>query len=91
MFAIHISNPFTASSRREERDRKVMDIRRHEREQHNATSRLLRDSVIYSHPTKSASDDTKIFALSDRAKYQFEVDSEDDEMENEIDTSLGVC
>ena len=27
--------------------------------------------------------------LADRAKYQFEADSEDDEMENEIDGNLG--
>jgi len=27
--------------------------------------------------------------LADRAKYQFEADSEDDEMENEIDANLG--
>ena len=26
--------------------------------------------------------------LADRAKYQFEADSEDDEMENEIDNNL---
>ena len=26
--------------------------------------------------------------LADRAKYQFEADSEDDEMENEIDSNL---
>jgi hypothetical protein len=28
--------------------------------------------------------------LADRAKYQFEADSEDDEMENEIDSNLGM-
>jgi len=27
--------------------------------------------------------------LAERAKYQFEADSEDDEMENEIDSNLG--
>lgn len=29
-------------------------------------------------------------SLADRAKYQFEADSEDDEMENEIDSNLGT-
>jgi protein transport protein SEC9 len=29
--------------------------------------------------------------LADRAQFQFEPDSEDDEMENEIDSNLGKC
>jgi protein transport protein SEC9 len=37
MFAMHVSNPFTSASRREERDRKVMETHRAEREQRDAT------------------------------------------------------
>ena len=33
MFAMHVSNPFTSASRRDERDRKIMDTHRQERDQ----------------------------------------------------------
>lgn len=95
MFAMHVSNPFTSGTRREERDRKVMETHRVEREQRDATRKAAWESSARGEeaakgvggrpgggggPGKST--------LADRAKYQFEADSEDDEMENEIDNNL---
>lgn len=97
MFAVHVSNPFTASSRRAARDDDILNQHRKEREERDAT----RHSAFSSQqrlegafrelepgdagyrpkqPTKTS--------LAERAKYQFEADSEDEEMENEIDTNL---
>lgn len=89
---MHVSNPFTASSRREARDAAVMEKHRSEREQRDATraaaygsqtrqgeiARDLRGNPIVQAPNKQS--------LAERSKYQFEADSEDDEMENEIDS-----
>ena len=93
MFAVHVSNPFTSSARMAERDQEVMDRHRAEREQRDATrqaafgsqqrmERAFRDIRPdgRSQPTKAS--------LAERAKYQFEADSEDEEMENEIDSNL---
>jgi hypothetical protein len=87
MFAMHVSNPFTASSRREERDRKVMDTHRQERDLRDATRQAAWD---FNRNLQNASGPPKKSTLADRAKYQFEADSEDDEMENEIDGNLGT-
>ncbi|KUJ24086.1 uncharacterized protein LY89DRAFT_713014 [Mollisia scopiformis] len=96
MFAVHVSNPFTASSRRAERDQEIIEKHRQEREQRDATrqaafgtqqrmerafSELQPGDVGYRAPQTKAS-------LAERSKYQFEADSEDDEMENEIDSNL---
>jgi len=96
MFAVHVANPFTASSRREERDAQIVEKHRIEREQRDATRQaafasqqrmegafkeLQPGDVGYrAQPTKTS--------LAERSKYQFEADSEDEEMENEIDSNL---
>ncbi|KAF2498998.1 hypothetical protein BU16DRAFT_440409, partial [Lophium mytilinum] len=94
MFAVHVGNPFTSASRREARDAQLMETHRTEREQRDATrkqawesqsraqavGRDLNGNLIRKPPGGST--------LADRAKYQFEADSEDDEMENEIDGNL---
>jgi hypothetical protein len=96
MFAVHVSNPFTASSRRAARDQDIMDKHRAEREQREATReaafgtqqrmegafrQLQPGDQGYQAPRRRPD-------LAERAKYQFEADSEDDELENEIDTNL---
>merc|ERR1711977_540098 len=96
MFAVHVSNPFTASSRRATRDQEIIEKHRQEREERDATraaafgtqqrmERALKElqpgDVGYRAPQTKAS-------LAERSKYQFEADSEDDEMENEIDSNL---
>ncbi|PSS23021.1 hypothetical protein M430DRAFT_16958 [Amorphotheca resinae ATCC 22711] len=93
MFAVHVSNPFTASSRRAERDQEIIEKHRAEREQRDATrqaafgtqqrmERAFRDLRPGETSFRSKA------SLAERAKYQFEADSEDDEMENEIDHNL---
>ncbi|CBX95679.1 hypothetical protein IAQ61_004510 [Plenodomus lingam] len=92
MFAMHVANPFTASSRREERDRKIMETHQAERAQRDATRKAAwetsarNDGVNRSLQTVGAAKGKG--TLAERAKYQFEADSEDDEMENEIDSNL---
>lgn len=96
MFAVHVSNPFTASSRRAARDEEIMAKHQAERAQRDETRQaqfgtqqrmegafrsLQPGDVGYRAPQTKAS-------LAERSKYQFEADSEDDEMENEIDSNL---
>ncbi|KAI4280992.1 MAG: hypothetical protein L6R38_004021 [Xanthoria sp. 2 TBL-2021] len=94
MFAVHVSNPFTASSRRQARDDAVMDRHRMEREQREATRRAGYDTSQRMNKTfQELSKEGKApkpgqSSLAERAKYQFEADEEDDEMENEIDANL---
>lgn len=96
MFAVHVANPFTASSRRAERDQEIIQKHQQEREQRDATRQAAFGSQ---QRMESAFKDlqpgdpgyrgkqTKA-SLAERSKYQFEADSEDDEMENEIDSNL---
>ncbi|KAL6702471.1 Protein transport protein S9 plasma membrane t-SNARE [Coniothyrium glycines] len=92
MFAMHVSNPFTASSRREDRDRKIMETHRTEREQRDATRKAAWESSAradnVNRNMQGMGGAKSKGTLADRAKYQFEADSEDDEMENEIDANL---
>ncbi|EON64290.1 hypothetical protein W97_03521 [Coniosporium apollinis CBS 100218] len=94
MWAMHVGNPFTKASRKEARDQGIMDTHRREREQRDATraaayasssrqqetGKDLREGPGAAPPSKAS--------LAERAKYQFEADSDDDEMENEIDSNL---
>lgn len=89
MFAVHVSNPFTASSRREQQDADVLERHQLERAQREATRRAGYDTdqrmqrtfkdIGKVEPNAAAK---KQASLAERAKYQFEADSEDDEMEN---------
>ncbi|KAF2187132.1 hypothetical protein K469DRAFT_570558 [Zopfia rhizophila CBS 207.26] len=94
MFAMHVSNPFTSGSRREERDRKIMETHKSEREQRDASRKAAWETQArgqaFQQDMKSVGGKkpSGSSTLADRAKYQFEADSEDDEMENEIDSNL---
>jgi hypothetical protein len=92
MFAVHVSNPFTAKSRAQQRDNDIMERHRNDRDARDATRKAAWES-------NARQDDNnrkmagmggpgKKSTLADRAKFQFEADSEDDEMENEIDANL---
>jgi hypothetical protein len=96
MFAVHVSNPFTSSQRKADRDQEIIDRHRLERDQRDATrqnafagqqrmDRAFKDlqpgDVGYRGAQTKAS-------LAERSKYQFEADSEDEDMENEIDSNL---
>jgi len=71
-----------------------METHRQEREQRDATRKAAWDSAARNDgATRGLQNMTagqKKSTLADRAKYQFEADSEDDEMENEIDGNLGT-
>ncbi|OCK88475.1 uncharacterized protein K441DRAFT_588453 [Cenococcum geophilum 1.58] len=94
MFAMHVGNPFTSEARREARDAAIMDTHRKEREQRDTTRQAAYESQaraqqagrdLNGNPTRQPMNKA---TLAERAKYQFEADSEDDEMENEIDANL---
>jgi len=93
MFAVHVSNPFTSEGRRLARDEAIIDRHQEERIQREETrqaafrteqrvDRTFRDMSKQPQGTKPKHN------LAERSKYQFEADSEDDEIENEIDSNL---
>jgi hypothetical protein len=97
MFAVHVSNPFTTSQRRRERDEQILNTHRNERATREETrqeafqtnvrmERTFRE--IEKEATKSAPKSKK--NMSERAKYQFEADSEDEAMEDEIEQNLDL-
>lgn len=96
MFAVHVSNPFTGAERSRLRDEDVMNKHRQEREQRDATRAAAFESKArvegswkeLGGGSAAAGNDKTKSRLAERAKYQFEADSEDDEMENEIDSNL---
>ena len=93
MFAVHVSNPFTASSRRAERDEEIIEKHRSEREQREATRAAAfgsqqRMEQAFRDARPSSQTPQGKASLAERSKYQFEADSEDEEMENEIDSNL---
>lgn len=97
MFAVHVSNPFTSNARRRDRDEKLLETHRAERNTREGTrqetfqsnqrmERTFRD--IEREANKTTSGQKK--DMSERAKYQFEADSEDEAMEDEIDNNLNL-
>jgi hypothetical protein len=92
MFAVHVANPFTAKKREEAANAIALEKHQRERDQRDATQ-----SAAYSSQARQQQQQREISgnikqvpkgSLADRAKYQFEADSEDEEMENEIDDNL---
>ena len=89
MFAVHVSNPFTAESRTRRADEDVLEKHQLERAQREATRREgygtdQRMQKTFKDISKEGPNTAtkKQASLAERAKYQFEADSEDDEMEN---------
>jgi hypothetical protein len=97
MFAMHVSNPFTKNARRQQRDEDILNKHREEREQHDVTRHAAFGTQMRMEgafrelqpgdPGYRIKPPTKA-SLAERSKYQFEADSEDEEMENEIDSNL---
>lgn len=91
MFAVHVANPFTAKKREEAANAIALDKHQRERAQADATR-----SAAYSTTARHAGvqrdmrniKPTDKATLANRAKYQFEADSDDEQMENEIDGNL---
>ena len=94
MFAVHVGNPFNSKGRQQEKDNKIMDRHRLEREQREATRDQAFKSTQRMNQNFKGLDDTyskggpKKANLNERSKYQFEADSDDDRMEDEIDRNL---
>jgi hypothetical protein len=96
MFAVHVNNPFTGKSRREARDREIIEKHQSEREERDATrnaaygsqQRMERTFKELQPGDPGYRPKNSKASLAERSKYQFEADSEDEEMENEIDSNL---
>jgi hypothetical protein len=94
MFAVHVSNPFTARKREEAANAIQLEKHRVERERADDTR-----ANAYSTTVRQAGHEQKMkntgkthdkATLANRAKYQFEADSEDEAMEGEIEENLDV-
>lgn len=96
MFAVHVANPFTGASRRQKRDDDIMEKHRHERAVREATrregyatdQRLQKTFQDLDSGDGAGAAKTHKTSLAERAKYQFEADEEDEQMENEIDSNI---
>ena len=94
MFAVHVGNPFTSTKRREAQEQAMLDRHRGEREERDRTrseqwtSRERQDGFQRGGGAGGRGGGAKGPNLVERSKYQFEADSEDEEMENEIDSNL---
>lgn len=97
MFAVHVSNPFTSASRRRERDQRILDTHHDERDARDATRNEAfqtnaRMDKVFRDIDREASKQGKgkKANVTERAKYQFEADSEDEAMEDEIEQNLDL-
>lgn len=92
MFAVHVANPFTAKKREEAAMAIALDKHQAERKQADATrAAAWSTSARHDGQGRSMRNPTKPTdkaSLAQRSKYQFEADSDDDNMENEIDANL---
>jgi hypothetical protein len=97
MFAVHVSNPFTSASRRKERDERIMSTHRQERDAQAGTrSEAFKTSQRMERTFREIERESgrapkpKKASVTERAKYQFEADSEDDAMEDELEQNLNL-
>ncbi|KAF2151713.1 hypothetical protein K461DRAFT_286677 [Myriangium duriaei CBS 260.36] len=93
MFAVHVSNPFTKGKREAEANAYALDKHREERGKMDATRKEAQESASRRDAAgrmlgAKALEEEKKKNLAQRSKYQFEADSEDEGMENEIDENL---
>ncbi|KAI1100492.1 hypothetical protein F4804DRAFT_318849 [Jackrogersella minutella] len=94
MFAVHVSNPFTANKRTREMEQKVLEQHRADRELREATRK---DGYMGNQRAEAAFKEVDASAkkavwqkqsAAEKSKYSFEDDEEDDEAENAIDESM---
>lgn len=94
MFAVHVSNPFTGAARRKQRDDDILERHHNERILREATRREGYDSeqrlqkAFKDMGKPGSGPGLPKTSLAERAKYQFEADEEDEQMENEIDSNI---
>ncbi|KKK20274.1 hypothetical protein ARAM_005658 [Aspergillus rambellii] len=97
MFAVHVSNPFTSAQRKRDRDERVLSTHKQERdaragtrsEAFQTTARMERTFRDIERESNKAERGRKA-NVTERAKYQFEADSEDEAMEDEIEQNLDL-
>lgn len=93
MFRMHADNPFTKRGR-DRRDQDILDRHRGEREQREATRQAAFDNhqrmneAFKGLGASGPAGPKSKSSLAERAKYQFEADSEDDQMEDEIEENV---
>ena len=97
MFAVHVANPFTKSRRRRERDEKILNTHRADRDLREGTrSEAFQTNQRMERTFREIERDARVPAgqkkknMTERAKYQFEADSEDEEMEDELEKNLDL-
>lgn len=94
MFAVHVNNPFTAKERRIRDEEKILDRHRMERDQREATREAAFQSTARMNDRFKGLNDAgqpggmQKQSLAERSKYQFEADSDDDRMEDEIEKNI---
>jgi hypothetical protein len=93
MFIPNVSNPFTGKERRTRRDEEIYERHSKERNQREATREAAYQSNARLNQNfkgieqRPAANNAKP-NLAERAKYQFEADEDDDQLEDEIDGNL---
>lgn len=97
MFHVHVANPFTASRRRRDREDLVLNTHRQDRDTREGTrSEAFQANQRMDRTFREIDKDGKRPAgkaranVTERAKYQFEADSEDEGMEDEIEQNLDL-
>ncbi|KAE9991023.1 hypothetical protein EG327_000625 [Venturia inaequalis] len=96
MFAVHVANPFTSAKRTRQREEEVLRLARDDRERRDQTRAAAWDSQARQSEVQrdlnrqGAPKQIGKQSLADRAKFQFEADSEDEEMEGEIDQNIDL-
>ena len=93
MWAMHVGNPFTKTKRENEREEAILDAHQSERATREATRAAAYQSSVRREDQQRGLRDApggiqKKSNLAERSKYQFEADSEDEAMEEEIDQNL---
>lgn len=96
MFAVHVSNPFNSKRKQEEQEALLKQQRAQEQISRESRRRVAYDSEqrvmggLNNGPSNTALKyrNQSRQGTVERQKYQFEADSEDEEMENEIDNNL---
>ncbi|OQN95827.1 hypothetical protein B0A48_18112 [Cryoendolithus antarcticus] len=94
MFAVHVANPFTAKKREEAADAIAAEKHQRERNIQEATRKQTYSSTARQQAQQRDLNGNLVRktetqkSLAERARFQFEADSEDEDMENEMDDNL---
>ena len=96
MFAIHVGNPFTAKSRAEDEERKIMERHEMEREEREKNRRDAYDSAqrvntaLNQDHRRGGNKPGSKSTITSRSMYSFEEDEDDVQIEKDIDANLNT-